>query len=132
MENKTLGELIKWLKEEKDNKPEIVNKSLFMDLSLYSGVNSYKALEKEFEDALNDHLGIQRQAEENPQPYKNLSYEEFKKVWDKTIDDLEPKQQNNTAIGEVSPGLYHLGNGVYTGKQGWLDFEKALKNKLKE
>lgn len=132
MENKTLEALIKWLEQEITNKPEIINKSLLMDLTIYSGVNNYKTLEKEFGDALNDHLGIQRQAEENPQPYKKLSYEEFKEAWDKTIDDLEPKQQNNTAIGEVSPGLYHLGNGVYTGKQGWLDFEKALKNKLKE
>ena len=131
MENKTLGELKKWLKKEMKNKPEITNKSLLMDLSLYCGVNNYEEVEKDFNDAINDHLGVQKQIEENPQPYRTLDYDKFKKVWDDLIADAKPIE-NNTLIGEVSPGLYHLGNGVYTGKQGWIEFEKTLKNKLKE
>lgn len=47
--------------------------------------------------------------------------EGFKDMW----EELEP-------YGEISPGLYRLPGGGYTGKGGWEAFLKALDQRLKK
>ena len=33
---------------------------------------------------------------------------------------------NFPAVGPVGDGLYHIGEGCYTGREGWNDFNKAV------
>lgn len=70
---------------------------------------------------------------------KTMSPEEFKSKFpeyamkiaiDEAIEHLKPNTPED--IGPVGGGLYHIGGGVYTGKDGWDQFETELKKKINE
>jgi hypothetical protein len=46
---------------------------------------------------------------------------------DKAIYEHRKREGSFPPIGPSGGGLYHLGRGCYTGKQGWLEFEKLMK-----
>ena len=54
------------------------------------------------------------------------------------IDIFDKRRMNRNGnypeIGEVknNPGMYHLGNGTYTGRVGWENFNKMLKEQTNE
>lgn len=59
---------------------------------------------------------------------KKLTKKELKKIVKEVWDSSELSK-----IGRCGDsGLYHLGSGVYTGKQGWEDFEKGVYNLIKK
>lgn len=39
---------------------------------------------------------------------------------------------DETPIGKVKPGLYHLGNGTYCGEEGWKLFCQTIVKSLKD
>lgn len=52
-------------------------------------------------------------------------------ITDKDIEDLL-KDIEMPFIGEVSPGCYQIGKGMYTGRLGWEQFNKQLDKKIKQ
>ena len=50
---------------------------------------------------------------------------------EKDIEDLL-KDIEMPFIGEVSPGCYQIGKGMYTGKLGFIEFEKELYKQIRK